>query len=184
MSATHTLVEQLRTNTPAAFGRYELLATRDLSTDGTYQRPVSAWRVKDIVFNYKPILFQPLIIGLRKGTNYVVDGQHRREAAIQLGFPKVPCMVYDTRSVKEEAEAFLWLQQFRRAITTPQKFVARIAAGDPACVAISELLLRYKFEVDRYDGFGVLAKNNVVVAIGSLEIAYNAGGEKLVDDVL
>ena len=174
------------TSTEAGFGRYELLPVADLHTDGSYQRELSAWRVRDIVLNYVPILFQPLIIGQRKGVYYVIDGQHRLAAAKEKGFTIVPCMVYETKSVAEEARAFVWLQQFRRRITTPQKFVARIAYKDPAAIEISELLKKHKFEIGSYEGFKNSShrKNNVIVAVGAVEKAFDEGGSKRVDDLL
>jgi hypothetical protein len=79
--------------------------------------------VRHIVFNYTPIIFQPLIIGLRKNVQYVVDGLHRKSAATELGFVVVPCMVYDTINVAQEAKAFADLQKWRRQIKSPQLFI-------------------------------------------------------------
>jgi len=167
------------------FGQYMMLKIADLHSDGTYQRPTSPWRVRDIVFNYRAILFQPLIIGLRKGVYYVIDGLHRREAGEQLGFIEVPCMVYPTKNAAEEAKAFYELQKFRRRITPTQQFMARIAFGDQAAVTIADLLSKHKFEMDKYEGFGSdYKKNNVLRPISSLEKAYDAGGEKMVDHIL
>ena len=167
------------------FGEYVMLAVAILSTDGTYQRPLSPWRVRDIVLNFIAILFQPLIVGKRDGIYYVIDGQHRLEAAKQMGFTEVPCMVYITASVEEEAKAFVQLQQFRRRITPQQKFVARLAYKDVAAVTISELLTKYSFEIGDYDGFsGNNHKNNRISAIAQVERAYDEGGEKRVDDLL
>ncbi len=167
------------------FGRYELLPIKELHFDGTYQRPVSSWAVRDIVFNYRKILFQPLIIGMRKAVYYIVDGRHRKEAGIELGFTRVPCMVYDTMNAAEEAKAFYELQKFRRVITPPQQLMARIAFKDPTAIAISEALIKYKFEIDKYDGFSANRKlDNVIVAVASLEFAYDLGGAKMLDNIL
>jgi hypothetical protein len=167
------------------FGEFKMLPVSDLRTDGTYQRPLSPWRVRHIVTNYEPILFQPLIIGLRKTLYYVIDGQHRREGAVELKFKEVPCMVYVTTSAAQEAKAFLWLQKYRRAITGPQQFVAKIAYGDQTASAISAMLKNHGFEIDRYDGFAMgYNQNNVIKSITLLERAYNKGGAKLVDNIL
>jgi len=166
------------------FGRFELLPLKELHSDGTYQRPVSAWAVNHIVFNYRAILYQPLIIGLRKGVYYIIDGQHRKEAGLELGFTVVPCMVYDTISAAEEAKAFFELQKFRRRITATQQLMARAAYKDPTAVAILDSLVKYKFEIDKYDAFAVAKRNNVINATGVLEWAYDQGGLKLLDNTL
>jgi len=166
------------------FGTFTLLNVSDLHTDGTYQRPLSTYRVRVIVLNYEPILFQPLIVGLRNGVYYVVDGQHRLEAAKELGFAEVPCMIYETTSVEAEAKAFVWLQKFRRRITGPQQFTARLAYKDTAAVAIAKLLTSYGFEIGTYDRFETRRHNNLIYAVKCLEQAYDEGGTKRVEDML
>jgi hypothetical protein len=93
-------------------------------------------------------------------------------------------MVYETDSVETEAKAFVWLQQFRRRMSTTQKFVARIAYGDVAAVSVAKLLRKYDFEIGDYDNYNTSAKNNRIFAIASVERAYDEGGIKRVDDLL
>lgn len=185
MSAELAVVEVEDAPRPApGFGHYRTLPLHDLHSDGTYQRPVSPWRVRSIVFNYQPVLFQPLIIGQRGKKFYIIDGQHRAAAAKLLGFIMVPCMVYETKSAAEEARVFLWLNDKRRILSAPQKFRARIAFNEKKAKAVADLLAQFKFEITDYDKFNLsMPKDNEIVAIGSLEYLWDVD-PKYCHDVL
>jgi hypothetical protein len=174
------------------FGDYKLAPIKDLHTDHNYQRPTSAWRVSHIVFNYEPALYQPLVIGARVktadngGRLYVIDGLHRREAGIQLwGLnADVPCMIYKTQSSAHEAKIFLWLNEKRRVLSTPQKFAARLEFKDPIAVSMSRGLKKHGFEISDYERFGFHAhQDNMIYCVGTLERIHDRSPD-VYDNVL
>jgi hypothetical protein len=101
-----------------------------------YQREMSDAKVNTIYRDFDPVALGILHIGLRNGRYYVIDGQHRLEAAKQIlrdprrrrELPRgiVLCLVFPDTSRITEAQKFVKLNTSWR-ITGNSLFKARLA---------------------------------------------------------
>src|SRR5947207_2595614 len=93
---------RLKFNPP--LGRMPVLqfcAPGELAVDASYQRGLEDTRSRDLIkriaAHWNWDLCQPLVVARRQGgALYVIDGQHRLEAARQRGdIAQLPCVVLD-----------------------------------------------------------------------------------------
>ena len=141
-----------------------------LDTDDLYQPALSSARVKSIVNDFRPDLFQVITVNQRSGSDrwYVVDGQHRVQAAKTLRYPSVKAFLFYGLTVKQEAEMFLALNTNRRKdIDSVSKYHAKITAEDPETLEIEKVLSPYGLAVRK-------AKNGNLRHISSPSSLYFA----------
>jgi hypothetical protein len=111
-------------------------APEQLLIDEAYQRSLQAANsqtlIRRIAMRWDWGLCQPLYVARRAdGKLYVVDGQHRLEAARLRGdIWQLPCVVTSFTDAAEEAAAFVALNQQRRPLSQLDLFKAALAAGD------------------------------------------------------
>jgi hypothetical protein len=111
-------------------------APDQLLIDPTYQRSLevsgSQALIRKIAIHWDWGLCQPLFVARRAdGGLYVVDGQHRLEAAKLRGdIWQLPCVVASFETAADEAASFVALNQMRRPLTQLDMFKAALAAGD------------------------------------------------------
>lgn len=116
-----------------------------LAVDPTYQRELDAASrslIQRIARGWDWNLFQPLVVARRPDNSlWVVDGQHRLEAArIRNDVDQLPCVIFHPADPTDEAAVFVELNQARRPLTPFALYNAAIAAGDPLAVALEGLL--------------------------------------------
>lgn len=117
-----------------------------LMVDPAYQRPTdgapSRTLINRMTRGWDWGLFQPLVVSRRAdGGLYVVDGQHRLEAARQRGdIPQLPCVITSYDDARGEAGAFVALNQERRPLTRFNLHRAALAAGNDTAVTIQRLV--------------------------------------------
>lgn len=96
-----------------------------------YQREGIPSKVLEFASNWSWIACGALTVAERDGEFWVVDGQHRKLAADRRSdIQTLPCMIFETQSVKQDAQAFLDTNTNRRNVSALAKFKARLAAGD------------------------------------------------------
>jgi len=123
----------------------EWRAIGDLLIDGEYQRRIDtqdAQRlIRSIALDWDWRLCAPLTCARRDTGLYVIDGQHRLEAARARGdILHLPCIVSTFGSVGEEAKMFVAVNHQRRTMAPIDKFRAAIAAGDERAIEIKQLI--------------------------------------------
>jgi hypothetical protein len=107
-----------------------------LLIDEAYQRSLEAANsqtlIRRIAMHWDWGLCQPLFVARRADAKlYVVDGQHRLEAAKLRGdIWQLPCVVTSFETSADEAAAFVALNQQRRPLSALDLFKAALAAGD------------------------------------------------------
>lgn len=123
----------------------ELIPVAKLQIDPSYQRSIDAKTSRKLIdaiaqgWDWR--LCPPLLVSRRATGMFVIDGQHRTEAAKLRGdILWLPCCVSDYASVAEEAEIFVAANRKRRAVSKGDTLRAARAAGDPAAVAIFDAL--------------------------------------------
>jgi len=119
----------------------------NLMVDRSYQRTAEAsdsqTLIRRIALDWDWRLCAPLTVSRRvePAGLFVIDGQHRLEAARLRGdIPHLPCIISTFGSVAEEAGCFVAVNSARRRVTPLDTFRAQLAAGDPRAVQISELI--------------------------------------------
>lgn len=119
----------------------------NLMVDRSYQRTTEAadsqGLIRRMAADWDWRLCAPLTVSRRvePAGLYVIDGQHRLEAARLRGdIPHLPCIISTFGSVAEEAGCFVAVNSSRRRVTPLDTFRAQLASGDPKAVQISELI--------------------------------------------
>lgn len=106
-----------------------------------YQRDVIPAKVKEITANWSWVGAGAIVVGERGGEFWVIDGQHRVLAAKRRSdITHLPCVVFQTEGVRQEAIAFLDLNTGRKPVSSIGKFKAMIAAGDEAACTVHKTL--------------------------------------------
>lgn len=106
-----------------------------------YQRDVIPSKVKEITANWSWVGAGAIVVGERGGEFWVIDGQHRVLAAKRRSdITHLPCVVFQTEGVKQEAVAFLDLNAGRKPVSSIGKFRAMLAAGDEAARTVHRVL--------------------------------------------
>lgn len=96
-----------------------------------YQRDLIEHKVKQITADWSWIACGALIVGKRGGVYWVIDGQHRAMAAKRRSdIEQIPCLVFDTESVKQEAQGFLDSNTNRKPVSSMGRHKGMVAAGN------------------------------------------------------
>lgn len=126
-------VEQYKWVMTGAPGELLYLAKTLLEIDHTYQRSAKNARVLKLAKRWNWLACGVLIVAKRNGRYYVVDGQHRLMAALKRSdIERLPCIVFESAEMRDEAVAFRDVQKERRPITTFEQWNAELAAQDEA----------------------------------------------------
>lgn len=94
------------------------------------QRELNQARVDHLVAHLELEELGNLVVNVRDGAVFVIDGQHRMEALRQFGFTdeKFQCWAYEGLTAEQEAEKFLKLNDTLVVAALP-KYRAAITAG-------------------------------------------------------
>lgn len=144
-----TGTDRLKLNPP--LGRMPVLqfcSPNELRIDPSYQRDVgsgaSQTLIRRLAQHWNWDLCQPLVVARRRDLTerlFVIDGQHRLEAARLRGdIPQLPCVVVEYASSADEAASFVNLNQQRRPLSAIDLFKAAVASGDKEATEISEAM--------------------------------------------
>ena len=123
----------------------QFLPVESLLVDDSYQRSIeggaSRKMIVHIAENWDWRLCLPLLVSRRQSKLFVIDGQHRKEAAELRGdIPHLPVVVFDFDDPRAEAELFVQANRSRRTMSKLDDFHAAVVAGDPHCVAVNDVV--------------------------------------------
>ncbi len=112
-------------------GEMRLLHKDMLQIHPAYQRDLVPQKVSEISATWSWVALGALVVGERGGEFWVIDGQHRAAAAKRRSdITHLPCVVFKTTDVKQEARGFLTIQTMRKPVTAVAKQKAMVTAGD------------------------------------------------------
>jgi hypothetical protein len=96
-----------------------------------------------------------ITVSIRDARAYVIDGQHRVSAAMELGLgsTKVKCDVYRDLTLEEEAWKFLALND-ARAVMPIDRYNVGLVAQDPLCLGVRATLAKYGLRISNSVGDG------------------------------
>ena len=159
----------------------QFMAPGELAIDATYQRSIlggdSQTLIRKIAQHWNWDLCQPLVVARRTGGElFVIDGQHRLEAAHARGdIAMLPCVVVDYASAADEAASFVHLNQQRRPLSKLDVFKAAVASEDPRSVAIAAAIEHAGLSLAPHMS-SVAWKPGMVGNIGGIEQAWEKHG--------
>jgi hypothetical protein len=132
-------------------GELRMLHKDVLRIHPAYQRDQVAGKISEISANWTWLALGALVVGERDGEFWTIDGQHRLGAALRRSDVQLlPCVVFQTENIKQEAQAFLTIQTMRKPVTAVSKQKAMVTAEDEAAVYVQDLC----------DSFGIKIQPN------------------------
>jgi uncharacterized protein DUF6551 len=141
-------------------GTRQSIPIRELTPHPLAQRKFDPAHAARIEREFDPALFgTPTVAETKKGTKWIVDGQHRVKGA--LGWLNgdanqcVECLVIPVEDDAEAAWLFLGLND-HKAVTALNKFVVRIVGKDETAIGITAVLERFGLKVDYQRSDGVV----------------------------
>lgn len=161
--------------------RIEMINIKDLQVDPRAQRELNPAHAEKLAAKFDPRMFGCAIISERDGHRYILDAQHRIEAARLSGYTgKVPAVVHDDLTISEEAGLFLALNN-KKAVDPVDKFNARVTAEEPRAMEVDKVLADV--------GFGIApvssskSNNRAIQAVASVETVYARHGGRVLAGV-
>lgn len=119
----------------------------DILFDHDYQRSQNRAKILEIAKNWSWLAMGVITIADRGGQLYAVDGMHRVSAALMRSdIETLPCIIFKTRDVREEAAGFVQANTLRKAVSTFDKHRALAMAGDETAIFVQRLLDEGGFE--------------------------------------
>lgn len=121
-------------------GELKYLHKDMLKIHPAYQREVALNKVTDITANWSWVGAGVIVVGERNGEYWVIDGQHRLLSAKRRSdITSLPCIVFSTESIKQEAIAFLDLNTNRKPVSSVAKYRGMTAAEDETAVIVTNV---------------------------------------------
>ena len=159
----------------------------ELRIDPSYQRDISSGPsqtlIRRIAQHWNWDLCQPLVVARRTDLTerlFVIDGQHRLEAARLRGdIDQLPCVIVQYASAADEAASFVHLNQQRRALSKIDLFKAAIASEDPESCAIMKAIEDAGLTVAPHSNHTAW-KPGMVSNLGGIEQAWRRHGGRVV----
>jgi len=140
--------EKYKWDTISQMGVYCLISKFDLNIDGRYQRKtVSQKKVLDIARTLDWKKFGVLSVVIRKDMTYwIYDGGHRARASfLRDDVDRLPCMVFESDGLVEEADIFIKTNTMKSVVTQYQKYCAGITAEGEIYLKIKKILARHGY---------------------------------------
>jgi hypothetical protein len=153
-------------------GRYQRVRLDDLTTDPSFNRPLSESGVDHIAVAFNAPAFGIIHVWQRDdGVLVIVDGQHRCAAARRVGVPVdakcIPAIVYAGLTVAEVAELFLTLNDSKK-VGPLDRFHAELTAGRPITHAINQMVMANGLRVGK-------GNDATVGCVAALHTVYGMG---------
>lgn len=157
------------------------LKPADLSFDPAYQREVVRTHLAKLAESFSPDLVGTLTVSRRPTGDFVIDGQHRTQAAILAGHgaTSLSCVVHTGLTQAQEAQMFLDLNRVRKPILKVNEWNAGLAAGDPAIIGQSLAIERAGWKVNptstaigQISAIAALARIRQLDRNGDLDLTY------------
>lgn len=154
------------------------LPAKELKISHEAQRDFNQARADKIAANFNEDEFGTLEVNYRDGYYYIIDGQHRRDGAIQVFGDDVlvPCWTHEGLTVEQEAEKFLLLNDML-PVHAMDKFHVGVTAGRKTEVEVSRIAREHGLTIGHNASAG-----GTVAAIAKLIKIYERDGEDVLQD--
>jgi hypothetical protein len=134
------------------------------------QRELNQARVDKLAASFDPEQLGAPTVNLRDGCYYLIDGQHRVEALLAIGWgdQQVQCWTYQGLTEAEEAAKFLALND-TLTVHAFAKFTVGVHAGRTEDCDIDRIVRAQGLRISRQNGGGAIG------AVGTLRRVYRRG---------
>ncbi len=127
-----------------------LINKNEIKIHPSYQRDASKPKLNQIAQNWSWIACGAIIVANRGGEYWAIDGQHRVLAAKKRSdIEKLPCIVFLTEDVAQEAKGFINANTLRKPISGFDRFKALIASKDKVAVKVNDVFEKYEIQPTR-----------------------------------
>ena len=161
-------------------GTFEMVDPRNIIIDHRYQRPLKNTLVATIAQSPSWELFGiPVCYKRANGMLYCADGQQRIAGVMSSEKPpkEIPVIWFPLHALADEAEAFVRINEWRKALQPIEKHKGKIVAGDPPTLAIERAVSSAGFTIDTGVGSGS-AQARTIQAVAGVGVIYNRIGEE------
>ena len=148
-----TKVERYNWTTVDKPGVFLMIPKAELLIDPSYQRDVGEkdGKVHSLSAEWSWTACGALIVADRADGFWVMDGQHRKLAADRRSdINELPCMVFETTSVRDEASGFLAANLNRKVMSSLQRFKALVMTDNDAATEAAALIAASGRAIGRY----------------------------------
>jgi hypothetical protein len=140
-----------------------------------YARPLSQGRLARLRREWDAMACSPLVISRRiDNTLWVIDGNHRRVVAYEMGMTTLPAQVFSGLSREREADLYTKLGTVLGQ-TPMTRFRARIVSGEDVANEVIRIVEECQFELDLTGG---TYRDGTIQAVARTEWIYARGGEE------
>lgn len=133
--------------------KYAMVPLRLLRLDSAYQRKVDNSHVNDLVSNWDNNECEHIVVNFRDDGHhiyyYVIDGQHRMEAAKRLGLAAIPCKIYHKLTREQEAMMFAEQGSRTKTVNSFAKFRALFYAGNKTALLVNDACKQYQISTSQ-----------------------------------
>lgn len=124
-------------------GTLMMINKHELQINHEYQRILLPLKVKEISSAWSWVACGAISVAMRDGVPWVMDGQHRVMASLRRSdIAELPCLVFETDDVRDEARGFLDLNNKRKPMTSIDKLRAAAVAGEEPAIQFKALCQR------------------------------------------
>lgn len=175
------------TETPEAI--MTTVTAQHFIVDHRFQRHLTGGVVSSITRQFVPAALGVVYANQRLMPDHVsatvvIDGQHRIEALLQLGYYnyEVPTLLYTGLKIEQEAALFRFFNANRNRPTPLEIFKADLIANDPEAVAVAQITSEYGIEINS-GNIQAKSRPGLLTAIGTARIIYRRGGAGALHEV-
>lgn len=147
-----------------------------------YQRGVTD-SVKRLIAEWDWKRLSPLVVNLREGKLYCIDGKHRIVAAKQLHIDKLPCIVHMGLSRDQEADLFANQNRNVKQLRPVDTFRANASIVNTDDFKIKSLCGKYNVAISGY-GTKKLGRISCIARVRSIYNMKGANGVECLDWIL
>lgn len=161
-------------------GKFEMVNPKEVVIDHRYQRPLKQTLVSTIAQAPAWELFGvPICFKRANGMLYCADGQQRIAGVMASENPpkEIPVLSFPMHDLADEAEVFVRINEWRKALQPIEKHKGKIVAGDPPTLAIERAVASAGFTIDTGVGTGP-AHARTIQAVAAVGMVYNRIGEE------
>lgn len=151
----------------------------DMRVSPVAQRELKRYKVDEIKADFSIDKVGVPTVSYRDGFYYIVDGQHRVSAMVELGYEdrEIQCTVYEELSEEQEADLFLAINNVL-AVSVMDKYNVGVVAGVKDAVAVHNITHKLGLHVS------LDAKGGSIKAVGTLRKIYNRYGDAVLTRTL
>lgn len=167
----------------------EWVPIAELELDDSYQRSIETGASRKLIAaianRWDWDLLDVLKVSRRPDDRmFVIDGQHRKAAAVMRGdIPQLPCVLKRCDGPEEEARLFVAANRGRKAMSGLDDFRAAVGSGDPEATTIARLIDAAGLHVPRHY-VASAAQPGAIPAVAGLRSILRRRGEDLLGRAL